>query len=182
MAEVTDTKDYPTMAEIVQLARVYSEGVVADEYKQTLPIPALVNGEPSISLFYSPVQRMQSGEKGVVLFPADYRVTVSYPDGQFKSLEFLGPETYPDEIDPDGSIGLHRLSLTMEEFEEQKRLLFDSYDELTGAFFDGVPAIELTTSRDRFMKAFGSIHEPPFLFYYRTQGQEFFDWVRGVSQ
>ena len=51
MAEVTDTKDYPTMAEIVQLARVYSEGVVADEYKQTLPIPALVNGEPSISLF-----------------------------------------------------------------------------------------------------------------------------------
>jgi len=179
MAETADTNESLTMIEIMQLARMYSEGVVPDEYKQTLPIPAFEDGEGSVSVYYSPVQRMQSGNNGAVLFPAEYRVVVTYPEGKFKFLESLGPESHPDEVHPDGSIGLHRLTVTMEEFETQKNLLFELYDELTEPFFNGGVAEEFSKSRERFMGAFRLIHEEPFLFYYRSRGREFFDWVRG---
>ena len=178
MADTVEANEPLAMADIVGLARLYAEGVVPDEFKQTLPIPAVEDGNNTISVYYSPVKRLQSGDKGAVLFPAEFRVSVSYPDGEFIVLERLGADTQPGEIDPDGSLGLHQVTLSMEEFDGHKQQLFDLYDRLLPIFFQQGDKEGLSGDKERFMSAFRQVYEKPFLHYYRTRGGEFFDWIR----
>ena len=177
MTEVIDSNEPLSMADILRVARLHGEGKIPDDYKQTMPIPAVEEGQGVIHVFYGPMRRLGGGSPGAVLFPADFQARVSFPEGKIISFNRLTEKESPTDVHSDGSIGIHRLSLSMDEFEEMQGSLYQLYSKLFTQFIADQQSPADDKDREEFRTIFNKIHEKPYIYYYQTYGGPFFQWI-----
>ena len=90
------------MKHLSQLARLYSSGAIADEFRQSLPFPTMARGELTIGYFFFPAQNRP--RQSTLLAPPCRRVWVQR-DGSFVVLEAVSPEDFNLPDKPDEAVG-----------------------------------------------------------------------------
>lgn len=166
-------------AEIVRRAYMQASGVVADEDRQSLPIPVAKNGEPWIVFLFSP--SLARPKEPTKISPPSYSIRLSANSGKLKELLSVTPKDFKQKHDIGGMIGEISMpaNLSFEEFTLKRNRLYELYDELLPVFFADcdIDGPRLRALVKEFNQLFELLSEPPLLPYYLAAGDKFFDWI-----
>jgi hypothetical protein len=171
---------FKKMEELVRLGRLYSAGAVADEFRQSLPIPRRSPDGLRVDFFFC-AAFARPGQP-VVLGPPHFLIAVHADSGQLDYLRAVGPKDFGQSHGKDESIGTFGMQegMRVEEFMDKRATLYATYDILLPAFARGGMAVVDDGVREaarEYKVLFRILSEPPLLPYYHALGQEFFTWV-----
>lgn len=172
------TKFIPTV-EIVRRALMQASGVVADEDRQSFPIPVIQDNEPWIIFLFSP--SLAKPKEPTKLYPPGYFLRLNAKTGVFKELLSVTPRNFEQNHSSEEIIGEISMpaGMSFEEFIHQRNRLYELYDMLLPVFFAEceMEDRQLNVSSKEFITLFRLLSEPPLWPYYRAKGSEFFDWI-----
>lgn len=167
-----------TTKDLYRQARIQSSGVVPDEWRQSLPIPVLFEGELRMVFWFAPA--VVSPTEGARLAPPQYLCRLNPKDGKLEELRAVTPSFFGKSDDAKTPLGAFRLpeGMTAEQFLQNQDLLFELYDKLAPPFAAGQPADgEFKALIGDFRRLFKQLSEPPLHPYYRKVGQDYFQWL-----
>lgn len=171
--------NFVKMSEINRRAFMQASGVIADEDRQSFPIPVIQQGEPWIVFLFSPsLARPKAPTK---MSPPSYVIQLNANTGKLKELLTVTPKDFDQKHAAGEMIGELSMpaGLSFEDFTHRRDRLYELYDELLPFFFTNCHIEDATLHAlvKEFKQLFDLLSEPPLWPYYRSVGGNFFDWI-----
>lgn len=165
--------------EIIRRAFMQASGVVADEERQSFPIPVIKDGEPWIAFLFNPT--LAKPKEPAKMTTPSYFIRLNASTGKFKELLSVTPKDFKQTHAVNEIIGEITMpaGLSFEEFTHKRDRLYKLYDELLPFFFTNcnIEDPQTRVSAKEFRQLFKLLSEPPLWPYYREVGGRFFDWI-----
>ena len=172
------------VTDLVKRARMKSGGLVSEQHRQSLPIPAFRNGNLLIAFLYCPALALP--KQPVKMGPPQYVVFLQPHTGAVVELKAVAPSDFGQYDKPSDMIGTFGLpeKMTADDFTVKQDRLYGLYDILLPEF-----ALRKTKADPRvkaaareFNALFPLLSEPPLKPYYRSLGIEYFNWVDEIAR
>jgi hypothetical protein len=177
-------KKLMSTADLVKLARVKSSGAVAEQYRQSLPIPVIKSEGLRVVFLYSPALALP--KQPVKLNPPQYMLQLSALTGNLFEIRSVNSGDFGQSHGASDLIGTFMMpeGMTFETFIHKQDSLFQLYDTLMPEFVlrRTTASEETRKSAKEFDRLFHILSEPPLLPYYRAAGKEFFDWLAQINR
>jgi hypothetical protein len=165
--------------EIVRLAQMSASGAVADEFRQSLPIPIREAEGLRLAFFFCPA--LARPGQPVQLGPPQYVIRLDAATGGMLELRKVEPKDFQQSHNPGDIIGTFGMpaGLTTEEFMARRAALYKAYDALLPEFAAGRSRVspDIKSQAVDFQKMFSLLSEPPLRPYYQATGKDFFKWL-----
>lgn len=171
--------NFVKMSDMNRRAFMQASGVVADEDRQSFPIPVIQHGEPWIIYLFSPsLARPKAPTK---MSPPTYTIQLNASTGKLKKLLTVTPRDFNQKHETGEMIGELAMpaGLSFEDFTRKRDRLYELYDELLPVYFANCKIEDSTlhASAKEFKQLFDLLSESPLWPYYRSVGGNFFDWI-----
>ncbi len=165
--------------DLVKMARVSAAEAVADEFRQSLPIPSRTPDGMCLKFFFCPA--LARPQQPVRLEAPKYLLTLRAESGTRDELRPVSPTDLGLREVPDSEIGTFAMpeGMTFQAFTMRLTELYAAYDVLLPAFARGTTKVgkEVQHAARNYQTLFDLLSEPPLRAYYQVAGQEFFEWV-----
>jgi hypothetical protein len=179
---MTATPYLPT-ADLFVRGRTEVAEQVAEQSRQSLPVPRLNAARLEFVFFYSPSQAVPGA---VRMTPPDRLARLDPVSGSLLGLVAVDPATFGLADLPGALLGSFTLAPGTDApaYIAQRTELFRRYDRLLPAFVraSSAPDASLRAEAREFLRLFAAVHEPPVSAYYEAIGREFLAWVRASAQ
>jgi hypothetical protein len=172
-----------TTVELVKLARIYSSGVVPDEFRQSLPIPVRTPAGTGFRFFFCPAQARP--KEPTQLAPPAHALLLQAEHGQFVELRAVNSADFGQKHpahQPIGSVAMPA-GWNYETYLEHQTRFYKLVDYLLPYFTAQTNSLsqEGRHFAREYLDLFQKLSEPPLLPYYESAGETFFAWIRRVA-
>jgi hypothetical protein len=171
-------------AELVRLARVKSVETIAEQFRQSLPIPVVYSDGLCVLFLYCPALALP--RQPVKMNPPHYLVRLNASTGALEEVRPATAKEFGQTHGPADLIGTFAMpqGMTVQEFMQKLDRLYKVYDALLPEFAARSAAVsqEAKTAAREFAQLFELLSEPPLRPYYRAAGKGFFPWIDQASR
>jgi hypothetical protein len=168
-------------AELFKQVRRHCAAVVADESRQSLPVPILSDDESFWDFLFFPGRL--DPMKGTMLSPPQHRVRFTHNNGELVFVRVIKLEEFGLGHEPFQELGFYTLpeGWNVGKYLDVQSEVFELYDRLAPAFFAHRNEGELRALGQTFVPLLESLIEPPVREYYLHEGKDFFAWLKQLG-